>query len=471
MSFLNSNKSQLLRQPSVEVIFCIFVFSIVGYILFYGYLYELAFVVLLAVSVYFVYRFPLLSISLLIISTVLPTIFQMVPEYSEEWMLVGYGIRIQDVLLVSMLGAAILKAVPSNKKQSIQNNLGLTVYVILFGLLICFEIVRNINLYGLSAPGEFRYRYLILAIPIYITLLFSSEKSRLNLLKILIVSSLFFPLICVPIIGMLKGWNIGPENRFYPSSISLGLLYGLLALGLCKKYKIIKINNFFYWPIFSLVIFMLIIDSHRSVWLACFSIVVVLFWIKNFNYSKRVNNTFLIIISIVLILILTNQILKFEMKTNLLDYIVGRTIPLININETHDNTVAWRIAQWRAQMTKLYASPIVGEGFGGYWGFSGMRGDLGVQPHNLYIQTLVKLGIVGMLLYLIIIAKIFVNLKRSLANDKLKSDPNTCLIVIGLVILVASHVFYIAYSFEYYSLLFIGLGVANLQDKKFSIYA
>ena len=61
-------------------------------------------------------------------------------------------------------------------------------------------------------------------------------------------------------------------------------------------------------------------------------------------------------------------------------------------------------------MTKFYDSPIIGEGFGGYWGLSGMPGDLGVQPHNLYVQTLVKLGAVGMVLYLIIIVKIFVNL-------------------------------------------------------------
>ena len=45
------------------------------------------------------------------------------------------------------------------------------------------------------------------------------------------------------------------------------------------------------------------------------------------------------------------------------------------------------------------------------------------------------------------------------------------ILILGLVVLIASHVFYIAYSFEYYSLLFIGLGVASLKDKKYSINA
>ena len=77
---------------------------------------------------------------------------------------------------------------------------------------------------------------------------------------------------------------------------------------------------------------------------------------------------------------------------------------------------SWRLVQWKEQMTKFYDSPIIGEGFGSYWGFSGNPGDLGVQPHNLYVQTLVKLGTVGMLLYLIIIVKIFVNFKHTITK-------------------------------------------------------
>ena len=463
---MKTNKSHLLKQPSLEVIFCIFIFFSVANLLFHGWLYELTFIVLLTGCIYIAFRFPLFTVFLLIILAIIPTVFQMLPEYSDEWMSIGFGIRIQDVVMVSMLGAIFLKVIFRSKGPLLQDNLSISVYIILFGLWILFEIARNISLYGLSAPGEFRYRYLILSPALYITLFFSSAERRKKLLKLLIGSSLLFPIMCVPIIGQLKGWSIGPDAKFFPASISLGLLYGLLALFLGKKYRIIKINEIFFWFIFVISGLMIIIDSHRSVWIATIAVGVVLFWMNEINYNKKMNSTILTVFSIIIILTLTNQVLILKAKTNLFDYITGRASDLVKLDESYNNTASWRVTQWKAQMNRFIDSPIMGEGFGGYWGSSDMLGELRVSPHNLYVQTLVKLGVVGMLLYLIIIAKIFVNLKRKLSNNKLKSDPNTCIIVIGFVILVASHVFYIAYSFEYYSLLFIGLGVACLQDEK-----
>ena len=471
MYFLKANISQFLREPTKEIVFCIFVFFATCYLLLYGYLYQLSFVVLLASCVFIAFRFPLLTVFLLIIFAVLPTVFQMIPKYSDDWMKVGFGIRIQDVIMVSMLGAVIIKVVLSNRKKFTQNNLGVSVYIILFVLWISFEIERNVSVYGLSAPGEFRYRYLILTIPLYIAIFISSPDRRKKLLKLLIASSLFFPIMCVPIIGQLKGWSIGPEARFFIASISLGLLYGLLALSLGKKYRIIKINVILYWLVFVISGLMILIDSHRSVWIAAVAVGASLFWIKENNYSKKMNNTLLEVFSIIIILAITNQLLIFKTNTNLFDYITGRTSDLTKLDESYNNNVSWRVVQWKTQMGKYYDSPIIGEGFGSYWGFSGIKGDLGVFPHNLYVQTLIKIGTVGMLLYLIIILKIFVNFNRGLKNNKLRSDPNSSIIVIGFVILFTSHVFYIAYSFEYYSLLFIGLGIAGIKDKKFSIYA
>ena len=149
----------------------------------------------------------------------------------------------------------------------------------------------------------------------------------------------------------------------------------------------------------------------------------------------------------------------------------SRINDLIKLDEKHNNTAAWRVAQWKAQIPKFYASPIMGEGFGGYWTVFGVQGDLGVSPHNLYIQTLVKLGTVGMLLYLIIIVKMFFKFKRTITKYKFKDDSEIPILKLGMVVLIAAHVFYVAYSFEYYSLLFISLGAASLKDNKFSIDA
>ena len=123
------------------------------------------------------------------------------------------------------------------------------------------------------------------------------------------------------------------------------------------------------------------------------------------------------------------------------------------------------------QIQKFYAAPIAGQGFGGYWGVSGKLGDLGISPHSLYVQTLVKLGIVGMLLYLVIILKIFDKLRRTIARYKMEANPEMAILITGMVVLITSHAFYLVYAFEYYSLLFIGLSAASLRNEKFTIYA
>ena len=346
--------------------------------------------------------------------------------------------------------------------------MGVSVYIILFGLWISFEVARNVSVYGLSAPGEFRYRYLILSAPLYITVFFSSSERRKKLLKLLIASSLFFPIMCVPIIGQIKGWSIGPESRFFHASISLGLIYGLIALSLSKKYNLIRINTVFFWFVIISLGFLTIIDSHRSVWLASVAAGVTLFWTKEMNYKKMLNHALIITVSVLIIFFLTQQVIIISLKTNLFDFFIERASEIVKIDESYKNNVSWRMVQWKTQMDKFYASPIIGEGFGGYWGVSGLRGDLGVQPHNLYVQTLVKLGIVGMLFYTIILVKLFFKFINSLKKYKVKGDTDMPILILGIVTLITSHVFYVAYSYEYYSLLFVGLGVSSLKNCKYS---
>jgi O-antigen ligase len=202
------------------------------------------------------------------------------------------------------------------------------------------------------------------------------------------------------------------------------------------------------------------------VWLASVAAGVTLFWTKEMNYKKMLNQALVIIVSGLIIFFLAQQVIMISLKTNLVDFVVERASEIIKIDESYKNNVSWRMVQWKTQMKKFYASPIVGEGFGGYWGASGLRGDLGVQPHNLYVQTLVKLGIVGMLFYTIIIVKIFLEFISLLKNYKVKGDKDIPVLILGLVTLITSHVFYVAYSFEYYGLLFIGLGVSALKNYK-----
>ncbi|MBW2569509.1 MAG: O-antigen ligase family protein [Deltaproteobacteria bacterium] len=378
---------------------------------------------------------------------------------------------IQDVIMISMLGAVFLKLFFPAREKPLQNKLGLSLFVVLFGLWILFEIARNVGMYGLSAPGEFRFRYLILSVPLYVCFFFAQEEDRKKLFKILIAATLFFPIMCVPIIAHLKGWSVGAVSRFFPSSISLGLLYGVIALSVGQKYDLVRINGAIYWFMIASVGLLILLDTHRSVWLAATVTAITLSIMKEIPYRKIMTWLLLIIISGVIVYTVASKFIMPSTGTTPVNFVLKRSSDIVKFSEGHKNTAAWRVAQWKMQMQKFYAAPIAGQGFGGYWGLSGKLGDLGVSPHSLYVQTLVKLGIVGMFLYLIIVLKIFDKLRRIIARYKVEGDPEMAILITGLVVLIASHVFYTIYAFEYYSLLFIGLSVASLRDEKFTIYA
>ena len=99
------------------------------------------------------------------------------PEYSN-WFFLGGGVRAQDAILVLMLVAVALKLFfDKNRKHK---NLHLIFIVSLLYILFFIEIFRNYNIYGISALGEFRFRYLVLVLPLYITIFFDTPISARN---------------------------------------------------------------------------------------------------------------------------------------------------------------------------------------------------------------------------------------------------------------------------------------------------
>lgn len=187
-----TNNELFLRRAHLEIALCIFVIFLIAYLLVHGYRFKLIILYFLGGCVLIAYRVPLFTVLILIVFAILPAIFHMLPGYSYAWMRLGGGIMIQDVIMISMLGAVFLKLFFPAREKPLQNKLGLSLFVVLFGLWILFEIARNVGMYGLSAPGEFRFRYLILSVPLYVCFFFAQEEDRKKLFKILIAATLFF---------------------------------------------------------------------------------------------------------------------------------------------------------------------------------------------------------------------------------------------------------------------------------------
>jgi hypothetical protein len=427
----------------------------------YGYSFAIAVIFGISLGVVMAYQFPLFTVFLSLVTGVLPLVFLMTPIYSVNWGALGGGLNAVDLVMVLMGGAVVLKLVFSGRRIGGLGLRGLSTYTTILSLWFIFEILRNLGVYGISAPGEFRYRYLVLVIPLYVGLFFPTAGERRRLFHLLIFFSIGITLVNVPIIGTLKGWVIRisgtSESRFLPSDLTLGLVYGLTTVFLARKHRFIELSNRTFWLIASLVVFMVYIDGHRSVWLAGSAILFGLMAMKEIKATRIWHWGIPLLIVVISVWFASEQ-----MGLNPTEYIAARGIAFVSPEE--DQTSAWRLGLWEVQMTKFYNSPVAGEGFGGHFGLTGLKGDIGISPHSLYVQTLVKIGVIGILLYLTIVVKLLSAFGRWIRIQTKRGNPEVGLVEAVFFILIAAHVYYLTYAFEYYTWLFVGLGIAVIRS-------
>lgn len=424
-----------------------------------GYGINLVLIIGFALALWIANRYPLLTVMALLFTRVIPTVFQMAPFFNEDYGAIGGGFNAVDIVLLAMGGASVARLWKSRSGK--RNTLGLYHYALLFALWLGFEVVRNITIYGISAPGEFRYRYLILVMPLYVGLFFSTHQDRRKLFRLLVFSCLVIALVCVPIIWASKTWSLSAfgtqETRLLPSHITLGFVYALAMLFLADRYEYVKVKSAVLWATAIPVLFMVLIDSHRSVWLVSTVILLSLMWLKQIRFAR--------IWYWGIPLVLVVAVVWYAASAtglSVLDYIAARGVAFVNPEE--DQTSAWRLAQWETQITKFYNSPIAGEGFGGYFGLTGLRGDVGVSPHSLYVQTLVKLGGIGLFLYLMVVFKLFSAFRRWIRDKGASQNPEIALVLTAFVVLIGAHAYYSVYAFDYYTWLFVGLGTAVIRS-------
>jgi len=409
-------------------------------------------------------RIDYILIFLVFLLGIFPDLNMFIPQWYDNLsnsLYFSSGIGAIDIVLLLMLALTIYRYV--NKRYVKINKIGIGGVLLVFFIWMLFEIIRNVGRYGLSAPGEFRFRYLILVLPFYIALNFNTIESRKRLAKFIIVVSYFIPLLYIPVVGMMKGWTFGAEDRFLNSQIYLGMVYSLTLIWLSNKYKYLKFSNNII--IVSLIpfVFFFIIDSHRSAWLAAAVMLGMLFYINELKVAK-------IIKAIPIILVLGAIVIPSINDTGLhfTKYIEQRGSAFVD--PSADPTSEWRLIMWTAQLEKFVKSPILGDGFGAYWTVVFSDGTIvNISPHSYYVQTLVKVGIIGMILYIIIVFKLFSKLKIFLKKSKKKLNPEMPLIILGFCVLITMHIYYIIYSLEYYSLLYLGLAAAVMLDKRYEI--
>ena len=153
------NSIAIIKRPALEYFAGICIVVIGSYMLANGIQYKLCLLIGFIISVIIACRHPLLIVSVHFILSIFPNLFLMAVDDPYSWRNLAKGIGVNDIVLCAMVTAVFLKFCPSmikihalERRHGVRSGLGASKYVIMFSIWLLFEIARNIEFYGLSAP-------------------------------------------------------------------------------------------------------------------------------------------------------------------------------------------------------------------------------------------------------------------------------------------------------------------------------
>ncbi len=403
------------------------------------------------------YRFPYLTIVLVfLLGQIIGHEAQLLlPENLRKPALGPLNLRYFDPIVLGIVFAVLLKLLHRDKILLQFLFRDYLLWTLLLGWLT-IGIIRSLGTYNIiNTLGEFRtyYQYMLL-IP-YIVVFFQTENDQWRLFKLLIVLSSLFLFSGILRGWMFRGFEIGFGIRWFTASANLALLNGMIALYFVIKQRLIKINSTVLIVLFAAFFCITIISNIRSVWLATIVAIIVVLLLGQFSVRIQI----LSIIGILIALVIANYLLTIY-NIDFLTFIKDRSKPFYDYRS--DPTASWRYYVWIEALKRIKESPFFGFGLGRHFQLYFKPGHvITTSPHNLYISITYQLGFVGLFLYLSFLVQIFYRFRKALTKGI--TNKQFTIVLTGSTILFSSSAYYIAYNFDYFTWLYIGLGIASIM--------
>lgn len=205
----------------------------------------------------------------------------------------------------------------------------------------------------------------------------------------------------------------------YYDGIALIFIFSyLISLFFLKK----KLNKF-QLMIAALIPIYLILSGFRLIWGLFFLAVMLIIWLKSKKYKK--GNFLRNYIPILIIIILS--IISFRIiGGNYYEAVKSKVLDKI-LHYTHSSE-RWRYPAWETALNKFFESPIIGTGLGDiptFWA-QNSAGQWAQQTHtihNAFLEILSQTGIIGIILFLLIISRHGLYIYKNIKNVDLESLP------------------------------------------------
>lgn len=396
------------------------------------------------------YRWPVFAAMAVLLVSGGYSIFAMTPGWSMKGTTVGAGVRVEDVFMMGMLVAALIRAASPAGRGRLGK---LRTPCLLLAAWLAFETLRNLSTVGLSAPGELRFFYLLLSVGFCLVASLDREAQVRCAIQGFVLIAVALPLVLLPLVLALKGWSFGPSARVLPSQVSLGLLLGVAVLWVGQ--------NLVRWPRWAvylttlLAASVILLDAERIVWLSAVVVLGILTARQPFEGKVRWVFSGLLL---AFALIVVAQGLGYDA----VDVVAQRGGAVI----AQEDTTGIRVSMWKSAWPLIERSPILGRGLGMYWNLYLPEYGYTVYdfPHSLYVMVVANLGVVGMLLFAWLWVRawrICSSVLRSARSSAGPGSPGATYAAVGLATLGVVAAYGLAYGLEIYSTTLVGICLAG----------
>ncbi|HXH09763.1 MAG TPA: O-antigen ligase family protein [Alphaproteobacteria bacterium] len=330
-------------------------------------------------------------------------------------------------------------------------------YLSFFLLMLIAYIILFTPIHGKSAIGEARKFYFYFLLPL-LTVFFM--KTIHDLHRILL--AFLFAGICLLIIAYLRLGIGTPLRDLAHSGASLILLFMVLTILVFHLNQEVLLNRNLDLMTVGLAVPIILMTQHRTVFLAsAFALSLVLWLYRHRTVILAKAATAVLVVVTALGVVMVNAP-SFER------YTVQKISGLIN--PAADRTGSWRIEGWQQQLGSLSGpSLFFGEGLGSYYSWMAGRYEVKTAPHNAFVQLVLKFGLVGLMIYVVLALRFFrttLSARRSLPPGRMRAY-----VEVGLVNYGAAHAYMMGYGFELSMLIFFALamGAATLLRSRRNI--
>jgi O-antigen ligase len=332
---------------------------------------------------------------------------------------------------------------------------------LLFGTLIAASFAVGVMALGKTAGTDFRnYFYVWVCALYFMTFPIGAPQTRSILRIWLTFAGLLLALACLrgaadlagmPIADTWRGTGSAAAFRVLPSGATLFLLDTLLILTYVITARAAKR---WMWLAVPVLLVTVLVMQHRSVWIAAVIAIATLYLI--FPGQVRLRLAQPLAAGAFLIALVGGGLVGYGKLDALIDSVTESAAKATDST----GTAGGRIYGWQQLLMQLEPEEYVtGKPFGsGYerYDFPNVRWKATYDPHNFYLQTLLRVGIPGLALLLALYAITLARLLRDKDGSTLPDLPPRLI----FVLLVAQMVFTFAYRLPYEQAILIGLAVS-----------